>query len=377
MGKLDRQRVKESSLQAVKPAKASIPEYDSSERSAVMVHRRPNFFYHLHPPTLPARESRFGYTFGLGGISLLLFLALGVTGVLEMFIYLPTLADAAASVRQIAYLAPFGWLLRNMHYWAGQMMVGTVILHMARVVLSGGYKGRRSNWLIGMALLALTLLLDFTGYVLRWDQDTAWALVMGTNLVNAIPGIGPALYRLLIGGQTVGQATLLRFYAWHVLGLALVATVLIVWHSFRVRRDGGISHRKPAPGPAPRVGREQLVRTEAIAALLTLAALVGLSVLVNAPLGPAANLSVLMTAEPRAPWFFLWIQELLRSAPVFLAGVLAPLAVFTLLSALPYALDRAPAGVGEWFNRPGRLAQGVFLALVLAVIALTTKGLLR
>ena len=114
-----------------------------------------------------------------------------VTGVLEMFVYVPTPADAAESVRQIAYLAPFGWLLRNMHYWAGQMMVGAVILHMARVVLSGGYKGRRFNWLIGMALLVLTLLLDFTGYVLRWDQDTAWALVTGTNLIDAIPGIGP------------------------------------------------------------------------------------------------------------------------------------------------------------------------------------------
>lgn len=341
-----------------------------------MTAKRPNFFYHLHPPTLPAREARFGYTFGLGGISLLLFLVLGVTGVLEMFIYLPTPADAAASVRQIAYLAPFGWLLRNMHYWAGQMMVGAVLLHMGRVVLSGGYKGRRFNWLLGMALLALTLLLDFTGYVLRWDQDTAWALVTGTNLVNAIPVIGPALYRALIGGQAVGGATLLRFYAWHVLGLALVAAVLIGWHSFRVRRDGGISHAEPARGPAPRASREQLVRTEAIAALLTLALLVALSVLAEAPLGPAADLSV-PAAAARAPWFFVWIQELLRSAAPFLAGVLAPLVVFTLLSILPYALDRRLAGVGEWFNRPGRLAQGVYLAIVAVVILLTARGLLR
>jgi quinol-cytochrome oxidoreductase complex cytochrome b subunit len=337
-----------------------------------MAYKRPNFFYHLHPPTLPAREARFGYTFGLGGISLLLFLVLGVTGVLEMFIYLPTPAGAAESVRQITYLAPFGWLLRNMHYWAGQMMVGTVILHMARVVLSGGYKGRRFNWLIGMALLALTLLLDFTGYVLRWDQDTAWALVTGTNLVNAIPGIGPVLYRVLVGGQAVGQATLLRFYAWHVIGLALVAAALSGWHSFRVRRDGGISHRVPTP----RVGREQLVRTESIAALLTLAALVGISIFANAPLGPAADLSV-PAAEARAPWFFLWIQELLRSASPFLAGVLAPFAVFTLLSVLPYTFDRGQTGVGEWFNRPGRLAQSVFLAIAIVVISLTARGLLQ
>ena len=337
-----------------------------------MAHKRPNFFYHLHPPTLPAREARFGYTFGLGGISLLLFLVLGGTGVLEMFIYVPTLADAAESVRQIAYLAPFGWLLRNMHYWAGQMMVGAVILHMARVVLSGGYKGRRFNWLIGMALLALTLLLDFTGYVLRWDQDTAWALVTGTNLVNAIPGIGPALYRVLVGGQAVGHATLLRFYAWHVIGLALIATVLSVWHSFRVRRDGGISHR----ATAPRVGREQLVRTESIAALLTLAVLVGLSIFANAPLGPAADLTVPVAAA-RAPWFFIWVQELLRGVAPFLAGVLAPLAVLTLLSILPYVFDRRLAGIGEWFNRPGRLAQGVFLIIVALVTALTVRGLLR
>jgi quinol-cytochrome oxidoreductase complex cytochrome b subunit len=345
-----------------------------------MANQRPNFFYHLHPPTLPAREARYNYTFGLGGISLLLFLALVVTGVLEMFVYVPTPADAAASVRQITYLAPFGWLIRNIHYWAGQMMVGAVTLHMARVVLSGGYKGRRFNWLIGVALLVLTLLLDFTGYVLRWDQDTAWALVTGTNLVNAIPGIGPVLYRILIGGQSVGQATLLRFYAWHVLGLALVAGVLAGWHSFRVRRDGGISHREPTSQgtrePAARTGRDRLVHTEMVAALLTLALLVGLSLFANAPLGPAADLSV-PGAEARAPWFFIWVQELLRSATPFLAGVLTPLVVLGILSILPYALDRKMAGIAEWFNRPGRVAEAVFLAIAVVVFGLTIRGLLR
>jgi len=353
-------------------ANCNLPICGLPHRKIIVPGKRPNFFYHLHPPTIPAREARFSYTFGLGGISLLLFLVLGVTGVLEMFIYLPTPVDAAESVRQITYIAPFGWLLRNMHFWAGQMMVGTVTLHLARVLFSGGYKGRRFNWLIGLALLVLTLLLDFTGYVLRWDQDTAWALVVGTNLVKEIPGLGPILYRLLVGGETIGGAALLRFYTWHVLGLVLLAAIFIVWHSFRVRRDGGISHR----ARTPRVGREHLVRTELVAALLTLAALVGLSVVLDAPLGPAADPAALV-AEARAPWFFLWIQELLRAAPPFLAGVLVPLAVLALLGALPYTLDRSRAGTGEWFNRPGRVGQGVFLAIVIVITALTVRGMLR
>jgi quinol-cytochrome oxidoreductase complex cytochrome b subunit len=334
--------------------------------------QRPNFFYHIHPPTIPAREARFLYTYGLGGISLLLFLILVLTGILEMFIYVPTPQDAPGTLREITYAAPFGWLLRNVHFWAGQLMVGSVVLHMARVVLSGGYKGRRLNWLIGLALLVLTLFLDFTGYVLRWDQDTGWALRVGTNLIKEIPWIGPTLYRALVGGVAVGGATLLRFYAWHIFGLVLAAFVLIGWHIFRVRRDGGISSQMRAP----RVSRDQLVRTEAIAALLTLAALIGLSLVADAPLGPPADPSAL-AKEPQAPWFFLWVQELLRFAPPFLAGVLVPVAVLLLLGLLPFALDPHKAGVGQWFNRSGRRAQIVFLAVALVVVLLTLRGVSR
>jgi quinol-cytochrome oxidoreductase complex cytochrome b subunit len=335
--------------------------------------KRPNFYYHLHSPTLPAREARFTYTFGLGGISVLLFLVLILTGALEMFVYVPTPEIAHESVREIAYRAPFGWLLRNMHFWAAQLMVGTVALHMARVVFSGGYKGRRRfNWLIGVTLLLLTLLLDFTGYVLRWDQDTGWALLVGTNLLKEIPLMGPTLYQLLVGGESIGGATLIRFYTWHLFGLTLVACVLIVWHIFRVRRDGGISHQQKQP----RVSREKLVRAELIAALLTMAALFGLSMVADAPLGAPADPTALV-AEPHAPWFFLWVQELLRVASPFLAGVLTPLAVLVALSLLPYTLDRDDAGVGQWFNRPGRVAQLIFLLLCLAVVLLTLRGALR
>ncbi len=338
-----------------------------------MSQRRPNFYYHLHPPTIPAREARAVYTFGLGGISLLLFLVLGITGVIEMFIYVPAPELAHESIRQITYRAPYGWLLRNLHFWAGQLMVGTVVLHMARVVLSGGYKaGRRANWLIGVALLFLTLVLNFTGFVLRWDQDTSWALMVGTNLVAAIPGLGPALYRFVVGGTTIGAAALIRFYTWHILGLALPALLLTTWHLFRVRRDGGISSRQRAP----RVGRERLVRTEITAALLTLAALVGLSLLLDAPLAPPADPTALV-AEPKAPWFFLWIQELLRIASPFLAGVLVPLVVLLVLGILPYSLDRSDRGIAQWFNRPGRAAQIVFLFILVGAVLLTLRGVLR
>jgi quinol-cytochrome oxidoreductase complex cytochrome b subunit len=337
-----------------------------------MPNRRPSFFHHLHPPTLPEREVRPFYTFGMGGISLLLFLVLGITGVVEMFLYVPTPEGAHESIRQITYMAPYGWLLRNMHFWAGQLMVGTVILHMARVVLSGGYKSRRLNWLIGVALLFLTLVLNFTGFVLRWDQDTAWALMVGTNLIKSIPGIGATLHDFLIGGKTVGAPALLRFYTWHVLALVLAASILTTWHIFRIRRDGGISHQSAKP----RVGRAHLVRIEVMAMLLTLAVLFGLSLGLTAPLGPPADPTALIT-EPKAPWFFLWIQELLRVASPFLAGVLVPVAILGILGLLPYALDRSDEGVAVWFNKQGRLAQIVFLVILVGAIALTLRAAIR
>jgi quinol-cytochrome oxidoreductase complex cytochrome b subunit len=163
--------------------------------------KRPSFFAHLHPPTIPQRESSFRYTWGLGGISLALFLVLLVTGLLEMFFYTPTVETAYQSVKLIANVAPYGWLLRNLHFWAAQGMVVSVTLHALRVIVTGGYKKRRFNYLLGLALLALTLLVDFTGYVLRWDDGGVWALTVGTNIIRAVDNTEQSDQQIQLGEQ--------------------------------------------------------------------------------------------------------------------------------------------------------------------------------
>lgn len=190
-------------------------------------------------------------------------------------------------------------------------------------------------------------------------------------------GLGEWLYRLVVGGTAVSGQTLLRFYAWHVMALAVPLLILIGWHAFRVRRDGGISSpaREPGDELPPRTDRLVSVRSEVLTFALTLVALIVVSVLVDAPIGPSAELSGI-TEHTQAPWIFLWVQELLRVWPPALAGVLTPLAVLLVLTLLPY-FDWSNEGVAVWFNRQGRIVQVVAIALYVMIIALTIRAALR
>ncbi len=189
---------------------------------------------------------RYGFTWGMGGISFFLFIVLTVTGLLLMFYYHPTSVQAYRDMLYLEHDVPFGRLLRNMHRWAGHLMVITVWLHMLRVVMTGSYKKPREfNWVVGVVLLVLTLLLSFTGYLLPDDQLGFWAVTVGTNMAGAAPVVGKGLRFALLGGTTVGANALLRAYVWHCIAIPLLAIVFLVVHFWRVRKDGGIS------GPAP------------------------------------------------------------------------------------------------------------------------------
>lgn len=340
-----------------------------------MLHKRGNLLYNIHPPNLPASAVRFTYTWGLGGGALWLFLILGLTGMLEMFYYVPAPSEANASVKVITYLSSYGWLIRNVHYLAAQGMVIASSLHLCRVFLTGGAKAsRRFNWLLGLALLVLTLLMDFSGYVLRWDQDTQWALLAGTNLLKELPLAGGLVYQVLVGGKALGAPTLLRFYGWHVLGLPLVAAAFVIWHLWRVRRDGGISHPAPSCGQTTLlVSRDELIALEASAAIVVTCALVMLAAVVTVPIGPAADLNALTPQEVRAPWIFLGVQVLLRYAPPVVAGILVPATLLLALAILPF-LETGTDGVGRWFAPERKRWLLAFGMLIGALVTLLVWG---
>jgi quinol-cytochrome oxidoreductase complex cytochrome b subunit len=136
----------------------------------------------------------------------------------------------------------YGSLMRNMHRWMAHGMVLTVLLHMMRVFYTGAYKPPREfNWVVGVILLILTLLLSFTGYLLPWDQLALWAITVGTNMVGSAPVLGDSVVFVMRGGFEVGPNALIRFYTLHVIGLPLVAAIFMAVHFWRIRRDGGMA----------------------------------------------------------------------------------------------------------------------------------------
>src|SRR3954469_14498404 len=147
--------------------------------------------YHLHPVKVKRHAVKVSYTLCLGGLSFFLFIMLTVTGIFLMFFYRPTAAQAWTDIRTLETSVAFGLLVRNMHRWAAHLMVLSVFLHMARVFYHGAYKPPREfNWVIGVVLLTLTLLLSFTGYLLPWDQLALWAVTVGTNMMGYTPVFG-------------------------------------------------------------------------------------------------------------------------------------------------------------------------------------------
>lgn len=239
--------------------------YEDSSRNR-MLQVLDNVFLHLHPTKVPKYATDVGFTWGMGGISFLLFLVLTVTGVMLMFYYRPTAEFAYNDMKYLQHDVPFGMFMRNMHRWSAHLMVITVWLHMFRVFMTGSYKPPREfNWGVGVILLTLTLLLSFTGYLLPWDQLAIWAVTVGTNMARATPllgnegPLGPELGMrpdndvrfALLGGTVVGPAALIRFYVLHVIFLPITISIFIAVHFWRVRKDGGISGPRPDAKPRP------------------------------------------------------------------------------------------------------------------------------
>lgn len=364
-----------------------IPETDLERSSTSFT----NFFLHLHPVKVHKNTLRPIYTLGLGLMSLFLFLILIVTGVLLMFYYVPSTSQAYDRMLDLRGTVAFGIFLRNMHRWSAHGMVAVVFLHMCRVFLTGSYKKPREfNWVIGVVLLLVTLFMSFTGYLLPWDQLAFWAITVGTAIAGYAPFVGKEMQFVLLGDTAVGQEALLRFYVLHVAVLPSVLVLLIAIHFWRIRKDGGLS--RPEPKPAPQMlatfqkklyGLQGFVRAnftkvgntpdesvytwpnlllaELFVFVLTVSAILVVSLLFNAPLEEPVN--AMHPPNPaKAPWYFLGLQEMV-SYSAFWGGIGIPGIMVGLLLAVPY-LDRTTHGVGKWFAKERLLANTLFLSLV-------------
>jgi quinol-cytochrome oxidoreductase complex cytochrome b subunit len=176
-----------------------------------------NFIQHLHPIRVSESSARLTYTFGLGGFVFFTFIITSITGILLVFKYSPTPDSANISMQYISTVYQYGWYIRNLHYWTAQVMVIAAVMHMIRIVLTGGYlRGRAFNWIIGNILLVFIFFLDLTGYFLRWDVKSNYALVTGMNLILEIPFAGKFLSSLIVGGADITENTLLHLYALHI-----------------------------------------------------------------------------------------------------------------------------------------------------------------
>jgi cytochrome b6 len=201
-----------------------------------------NFFLHVHPTKVRKRSLKFTYTWGLGGLSFGLFIVLVLTGGLLMLYYRPSVPQAYTDMKDLQFVVSSGEFLRNLHRWAAHAMVAVVFLHMLRVFYRGSYRPPKEfNWVIGVVLLLVTILLSYTGYLLPWDQLSFWGISVGTNIVRAIPfGLGEKISFLLLGGHIVGEYALIRFYVLHCFILPVAGVVLLGIHFWRVRKDGGV-----------------------------------------------------------------------------------------------------------------------------------------
>lgn len=189
---------------------------------------------------VPAHVNIF-YCFG--GIVLTTFILQAASGFGLTLYYRPTVAEAFSSVHFIVSEVNIGWLLRSIHRWSSSLMVLSLVLHISRVYLTGGFKKPRElTWISGVLLAILTVSFGVTGYSLPWDQVGYWAAKIVTSVPEALNdllnGVGTSVVILLRGGFSVGQATLSRFYAIHTLTLPVILLVVLLLHFILLRKQG-------------------------------------------------------------------------------------------------------------------------------------------
>ncbi|MBV7337902.1 cytochrome b N-terminal domain-containing protein [Chloroflexi bacterium TSY] len=336
-----------------------------------------SFLLHIKPTYYHESVTRFTHTFRLGLLSTYLFIVETITGIYLMIWYAPTPERAYDDMIRLLTNVPFGQFMRDLHRIGAEAMVAIVTAHMVRTYLTGSYKPpRQFTWFTGGLLLIITLFLSFSGYLLPWDQLALWAVTIGTSMAEAIPPaiVGEQINLLARGAPDIGANGLLRFYLLHVLFLPLLLILFFFVHYYKV-----VLHGISLPAQEEEVGQDTgkrvpadrrvyylpdvlidetsfLVGSTAVLVVITL-------YLFQAPLESIANPQS-TPLHTVAPWYFYWLQGLLKIADKLYAGVIIPTVLFILLCIIPY-LDPNPSRRGK--DRRVAIISGIVAGIVMVI----------
>lgn len=316
----------------------------------------------------------------LGGVSLFLFLVQVMTGILLLLYYQPGEATAHESIKFLLSEVEFGWLVRSIHSWSANLMVGAIFVHMFSVFFTGAYrKPRELTWVSGFFLLLLAMGFGFSGYLLPWDELAFFATKVGTDIVGVLPGVGDFMLVLLRGSEDVTGATLTRFFGIHIAILPGIFVVILGIHLLQIQRQGMSepdewlkqepSKRKSMPFFPGFLLRDLLLW------LVVLNVLAILAVLFPWELGPKADPFSSAPAGIRPEWYFVFMFETLKLVPAhifFMEGELFGIMLFGiggLFWLLVPFIDRGKTGGkrNRWLMRTG-------IIIVTYIVIMTLKG---
>ena len=262
-------------------------------------------------------EHKYSFWYYFGGICLFLFVIQVITGILLLLYYTPSIDSAHESIQYIMSQVKFGWLIRSVHSWSANILIGAIFIHMFSTFFLKAYRPPRElTWISGFFLLLIFLAFGFSGYLLPWNELSFFATRVGTDIAGTIPLIGKHIKSFILGGPEVSGATISRFYWLHVAILPLFTTIIIGIHVLLVQILGmskpiGLSEKEIREVPF----FPNFILKDSLGWMIILALIGVLCVFFPWEVGQKADPFAATPIGIKPEWYFIFMFTTLRIIP--------------------------------------------------------------